>query len=61
MNEMPKVGDVVYLNSGSPPLNVTAIYPDNQAVYCMWTNDDWGVCGYQFPLACLTREKPDNA
>ena len=51
-----KIGDVVYLKSGSPELTVTDVYLEN--VQVMWISENDVVQRASFPKACLVVEKP---
>jgi uncharacterized protein YodC (DUF2158 family) len=48
-----KVGDVVVLNSGGPPMRIFAIHAD-EALVCWW--HEQAVRTWRFPLVCL---RPD--
>jgi uncharacterized protein YodC (DUF2158 family) len=54
-----KVGEVVWLNSGSPALTVTEIKGDfDKTAEVRWIADDNESRYANFPVACLTRIKP---
>lgn len=56
------VGDIVYLNSGSPPMTVKEAQSDNveeaQSDYyaCCWTKSDGAIEQAEFDERCITKE-----
>lgn len=50
----PKVGQVVYLNSGSPPLIVTN---NHEPITVCWLNAQGYLQKAEFPAVCLTTER----
>lgn len=58
MNEAAKfkVGDVVRLNSGGPPMTVTGVR-DPDVLRCMWLLDDGTNDVAEFSAACVTKAK----
>ena len=49
-----KVGDTVYLNSGGPPMKITAI--DNGQVDTEWHDNAGELQRHSWPIPCVTRE-----
>lgn len=50
-----KIGDIVYLNSGSPPLQVVGIEPPDPVVMVetVWLSNQ-GFAHIWFPMECLS-------
>ena len=66
MTTIPKLGDTVYLNSGSPALTVVEdLDPEakatdiNTSVSVTWFANRDEVQYSDFPVACLTATKPE--
>lgn len=51
-----KVGDVVYLNSGSRPMTIVLL--ENDLAQCEWGSEDGTLWSHVWPLACLSLTKP---
>ncbi len=59
MNEekKPEIGDVVYLNSGGPPMTVTIVA--EETVQCSWVGDPCiPPMRAEFKIACVTKVNP---
>ena len=55
--QMPGIGDVVYLNSGSPPMTVLDTSENTPYVRCGW-KDNYGESHQSaFPSACVTHQE----
>jgi uncharacterized protein YodC (DUF2158 family) len=52
------IGDVVYLNSGSPPM-VVIFRTYSNLIKVRWITRETGLCEASFPESCLTKEKTD--
>ena len=52
-----KIGDIVFLNSGGPPMAVTEIKLEGNITRVWWWSPD-GFKVAEFPAACLTKENP---
>ncbi len=53
MTNEPTVGQLVYLNSGSPPLTITEVY-DDETVEVAWIDGQLAPQSTSFPTVCLT-------
>jgi len=54
-----KVGDVVYLNSGSPELSVTHVCEADDTIEIQWLDKENCMNVATLPAACLSAIKPE--
>lgn len=55
--ETVKVGDIVYLKSGSKPMTISEEWDDNRMV-CIWEDEKGEHKRQVYPASALTKEKP---